>query len=538
MSDPEGAAATDNGRSALQLVPRAEGKQTAKEFKSDQEVRWCPGCGDYAILAAMQSFLPELGVRRENVCFISGIGCSSRFPYYLDTYGMHSIHGRAPAIATGLAVSRQDLSVWVVTGDGVLPSSDTLRAEGLRDAGAGAPLPPRLLTANAYRGALPIAAALGMRAIVTYDNGIYCGDIDPQATSGFSSVCTGRAPFSLDFELGYGVGRQVDRRRVHQQHVLDRRHRTDRCRGDAGLRSFGCGGSRPHALGARRARRPGRRPRRGRLGRPLRRFGTRPGRRGRPGAVGLRLLGRRGLGRRRRAIDRNLLGCRRLRRRGDVDRRRRLGRRSRDLAAEIERGQADHPARVERLAFTDPLTGLANRRAFLEAASAELERARRSRQPMTVAYLDCDDFKRVNDLLGHAEGDQLLATVALCVGTTAIVQMGKARYAPITLLPLALLLITGLYLFVLPYVTRNEFPSGSRKRNIGGMPACPGPAHLHGPSPPRRTWWTASSACCTSSPKSRRLVTRWTCPKRSACAPPVPSSACWRLGRVLSEITI
>jgi 2-oxoglutarate ferredoxin oxidoreductase subunit beta len=92
--------------------------QTKKEFTSDQEVRWCPGCGDYIILAAMQAFLPSLGLRRENIVFISGIGCSSRFPYYLDTYGVHSIHGRAPAIATGLAVSRPDLSVWVVTGDG------------------------------------------------------------------------------------------------------------------------------------------------------------------------------------------------------------------------------------------------------------------------------------------------------------------------------------------------------------------------------------------------------------------------------------
>ncbi len=90
----------------------------AKDFKSDQEIRWCPGCGDYAVLAAVQAFLPELGIPRENICFISGIGCSSRFPYYLTTYGMHSIHGRAPAIATGLATSREDLSVWVVTGDG------------------------------------------------------------------------------------------------------------------------------------------------------------------------------------------------------------------------------------------------------------------------------------------------------------------------------------------------------------------------------------------------------------------------------------
>ncbi|MFJ4676516.1 MULTISPECIES: 2-oxoacid:ferredoxin oxidoreductase subunit beta [unclassified Kitasatospora] len=103
---------------ALRLVPKADGAQTAKDFKTDQEVRWCPGCGDYAILAAVQSFMPELGIRRENTVFVSGIGCSSRFPYYMNTYGMHSIHGRAPAIATGLAASRPDLSVWVVTGDG------------------------------------------------------------------------------------------------------------------------------------------------------------------------------------------------------------------------------------------------------------------------------------------------------------------------------------------------------------------------------------------------------------------------------------
>ncbi|MFJ3236012.1 2-oxoacid:ferredoxin oxidoreductase subunit beta, partial [Streptomyces sp. NPDC086787] len=102
----------------LTLVPRAQAEQSMKDFKTDQEVRWCPGCGDYAILAAVQSFMPELGLARENTVFISGIGCSSRFPYYMNTYGMHSIHGRAPAIATGLAVSRPDLSVWVVTGDG------------------------------------------------------------------------------------------------------------------------------------------------------------------------------------------------------------------------------------------------------------------------------------------------------------------------------------------------------------------------------------------------------------------------------------
>jgi 2-oxoglutarate/2-oxoacid ferredoxin oxidoreductase subunit beta len=91
---------------------------TRKDWTSDQEVRWCPGCGDYSILAAVQMLLPELGVRRENTVFLSGIGCAARFPYYMNTYGLHSIHGRAPAIATGLAVTRPDLDIWVVTGDG------------------------------------------------------------------------------------------------------------------------------------------------------------------------------------------------------------------------------------------------------------------------------------------------------------------------------------------------------------------------------------------------------------------------------------
>src|SRR6266581_4655150 len=114
-------AGTGNGAgrlSSLTLVPHADERQSTKDFKSDQEVRWCPGCGDYAILAAFQSFLPELDVPRENLVIVSGIGCSSRLPYYVNSYGMHSIHGRAPAIATGLAASRPDLSVWVITGDG------------------------------------------------------------------------------------------------------------------------------------------------------------------------------------------------------------------------------------------------------------------------------------------------------------------------------------------------------------------------------------------------------------------------------------
>ena len=93
-------------------------KLTRKDFISDQEVRWCPGCGDYAILAQIQKVMPELGVKRENMVFVSGIGCSSRFPYYMNTYGFHTIHGRAPAFATGIKASNPELSVWVITGDG------------------------------------------------------------------------------------------------------------------------------------------------------------------------------------------------------------------------------------------------------------------------------------------------------------------------------------------------------------------------------------------------------------------------------------
>jgi 2-oxoglutarate/2-oxoacid ferredoxin oxidoreductase subunit beta len=91
---------------------------TKKDWSSDQEIRWCPGCGDYSILTAVQMLMPELGARKEDTVFVSGIGCSSRFPYYMETYGIHSIHGRAPTLATGIAVSRPDLHVWVITGDG------------------------------------------------------------------------------------------------------------------------------------------------------------------------------------------------------------------------------------------------------------------------------------------------------------------------------------------------------------------------------------------------------------------------------------
>jgi 2-oxoglutarate/2-oxoacid ferredoxin oxidoreductase subunit beta len=102
MADPESGVSTLN----------------KKDFTSDQEVRWCPGCGDYAILSAVQGFMPELGIEPHKTVFVSGIGCSGRFTYYMDTYGMHGIHGRAPALATGIATANPDLSVWVITGDG------------------------------------------------------------------------------------------------------------------------------------------------------------------------------------------------------------------------------------------------------------------------------------------------------------------------------------------------------------------------------------------------------------------------------------
>ena len=115
MSESNGSNGNGNGNGA---VATAVPVTTRKDWSSDQEVRWCPGCGDYSILAAVQMLMPDLGVRRENTVFLSGIGCAARFPYYMNTYGMHSIHGRAPAIATGLATTRPDLDVWVISGDG------------------------------------------------------------------------------------------------------------------------------------------------------------------------------------------------------------------------------------------------------------------------------------------------------------------------------------------------------------------------------------------------------------------------------------
>ncbi|MGQ0669732.1 MAG: 2-oxoacid:ferredoxin oxidoreductase subunit beta [Actinomycetota bacterium] len=116
MSEERAVQAIGDGRAEQE--ESAVGTLTKKDFTSDQEVRWCPGCGDYAILAAVQGFFPELGISSDKVVFVTGIGCAGRFSYYMDTYGMHGIHGRAPALATGIATARRDLSVWIVTGDG------------------------------------------------------------------------------------------------------------------------------------------------------------------------------------------------------------------------------------------------------------------------------------------------------------------------------------------------------------------------------------------------------------------------------------
>jgi 2-oxoglutarate ferredoxin oxidoreductase subunit beta len=117
MQESNGNGLREDGRGITEASSGVATLERA-DFVSDQEVRWCPGCGDYAILAAVQSAMPDLGIPREKIVFVSGIGCSSRFPYYMNTFGIHGIHGRAPAIATGIATARPDLHVWVVTGDG------------------------------------------------------------------------------------------------------------------------------------------------------------------------------------------------------------------------------------------------------------------------------------------------------------------------------------------------------------------------------------------------------------------------------------
>jgi 2-oxoglutarate ferredoxin oxidoreductase subunit beta len=184
--------------------------QSRKDFVSDQDVRWCPGCGDYSILANVQKVMPELGVPRENVVFVSGIGCSSRFPYYMNTYGFHTIHGRAPAFATGIKAARPELSVWVVTGDG----------DGLSIGG---------------NHLLHVLRRNVNLQILLFNNRIYGltkGQYSPTSRFGTKSKSTpgGTIDHPLDpiqFALGAGatfVARTVDVDAAHSQEMLHRAH--------------------------------------------------------------------------------------------------------------------------------------------------------------------------------------------------------------------------------------------------------------------------------------------------------------------------
>ena len=181
---------------------------TRKDFTSDQDVRWCPGCGDYALLAQIQTLLPTLGIPRENFAFISGIGCSSRFPYYMETYGMHSIHGRAPAIASGLKLARPELSVWVVSGDG-----DSLAIGG-----------------NHFIHAM--RRNIGLKVIMLNNRiyGLTKGQYSPTSEFGKKTKSTPLgsidSPFSpVSVALGAGatfVARTTDRDAQHMEEVLKR----------------------------------------------------------------------------------------------------------------------------------------------------------------------------------------------------------------------------------------------------------------------------------------------------------------------------
>ncbi|HHH10740.1 MAG TPA: 2-oxoacid:ferredoxin oxidoreductase subunit beta [Sorangium sp.] len=179
-----------------------------KDFQSDQDVRWCPGCGDYAILAQVQKVLADLGADRDNTVFVSGIGCSSRFPYYMNTYGMHTIHGRAPAIATGLKTSRPDLDVWVITGDG-----DALSIGGNH-------------LIHALRRNVNLKILLFNNRIYGLTKGQYSPTSELGKRSPTSPYGSADAPFDpLAVALGAGasfVARSVDTNVKHLQGVLKR----------------------------------------------------------------------------------------------------------------------------------------------------------------------------------------------------------------------------------------------------------------------------------------------------------------------------
>jgi 2-oxoglutarate/2-oxoacid ferredoxin oxidoreductase subunit beta len=183
---------------------------TRKDFQTKNDVRWCPGCGDYAILATMQRTLPELGVAKENIVFVSGIGCAARFPYYMETYGMHTVHGRAPTIATGLKVARPELDVWVITGDG-----DSLSIGGNH-------------TLHMLRRNVKLKVLLFNNKVY----GLTKGQYSPSSDQGMvtKSTPTGSLDFPvnpLQFAIGSGatfVARTIDREAKHLAEVLKAAH--------------------------------------------------------------------------------------------------------------------------------------------------------------------------------------------------------------------------------------------------------------------------------------------------------------------------
>jgi len=183
---------------------------TRADFSSDQSVRWCPGCGDYAILAQTQKVFPELGVAKENFVFISGIGCSSRFPYYMNTYGFHTIHGRAPAIASGVKLSNPDLSVWVVTGDG----------DGLSIGGNH--------TIHLLRRNLDINVMLFNNRIYGLTKGQYSPTSEVGKVTKSTPMGSLDRPFNpLTLAMGANssfVARTIDRETKHMQEMIKRAH--------------------------------------------------------------------------------------------------------------------------------------------------------------------------------------------------------------------------------------------------------------------------------------------------------------------------
>lgn len=183
---------------------------TSKDFVTDQEVRWCPGCGDYSILAQVQKVMPQIGVPRENIVFISGIGCSSRFPYYMNTYGMHSIHGRATAIASGLKATRPDLSVWIVTGDG-----DSLSIGGNH-------------TIHLLRRNFDVNVLLFNNQIYGLTKGQYSPTSEPDKVTKSTPMGSIDHPFNpLALALGADasfIARSMDRDPKHLQQMLSRSH--------------------------------------------------------------------------------------------------------------------------------------------------------------------------------------------------------------------------------------------------------------------------------------------------------------------------